>query len=158
MNKIGFCPLNTKYSRQLAEILNTDTKLGKSLGTGSHETRSPADFLENTNKWAKKNDSETFATVLKKEGQAIGLISLSHQTATTARIGYWLGSHYWGRGYATEVFSQILDYAAKKGLQEVRATIDKTNVASVKIWEKFKASFVEDNDNLEAEIILKQIV
>ena len=156
MNEIGFRPLNTKYSRQLAEILNSDVLLGKSLGADSRETQSPEGFLDATNKWAKRNNSETFAIVLKKDDRAIGLISLSHQTATSARIGYWLGSRYWDKGHATEVFGQILAYATNKDLKQVRAAIAKTNIPSMKIWEKFGASFVETGNNIEAEIVLSR--
>jgi GNAT superfamily N-acetyltransferase len=52
-------------------------------------------------------------------------------------IGYYLKRSAWGRGYATEASSRLLDFAFEEGgLLEVVATFDKRNLASRRVLEK----------------------
>ena len=80
-----------------------------------------------------------FAIVLDK--LAIGTISLSHQDVINrkAQIGYWIGSNYLGNRYASEAFSQVLNFAKLKRIDYVSASIKDDNLASKRIWQKYGA-------------------
>ncbi len=52
-----------------------------------------------------------FAITLKGDGRFIGAVGLEIvREHGRARIGYWLGRDYWGKGYATEAAGAILDF------------------------------------------------
>jgi ribosomal-protein-alanine N-acetyltransferase len=127
------------FASQLVELLNTDSSLQDSLGMGKHEI-SRDEFIKHNNEWCKSRNSEVFAIVI--DGIAIGIISLSHQNIEEkkAQVGYWIGSNfgsnYWRKGYTGQAFSQILDYAQRKGIKYLTAEIEKENLASKRIWEK----------------------
>jgi len=80
-----------------------------------------------------------FAIVLDK--LAIGTISLSHQDVNNrkARIGYWISSNYWGNGYASQAFSQVINFAKLKRIEYVSSSIKDDNLASKRIWENYGA-------------------
>lgn len=111
--KIILEKIDDKYATQLAEILNTDNTLQDNLGSKSNIV-SKDEFIKYNNEWSKSTNSEIFAIVLNND--AIGIISLSHQDIEEkkAQIGYWIRSRYWGNGYTSQAFSQILKYAKRK--------------------------------------------
>jgi Acetyltransferases, including N-acetylases of ribosomal proteins len=45
-----------------------------------------------------------------------------------ARIGYWICSEYWGKGYTSQAFLKILCFERVKGIERVSAFIAKDNV------------------------------
>ena len=77
-----------------------------------------------------------------------GMISLSHidEKLRTARIGYWVGSRFRNKGICSEAFRMILEIARDKGIVEFRSDIDKDNVYSLKVWEKYCPVIVEKNE------------
>ncbi|MCL2299884.1 MAG: GNAT family N-acetyltransferase [Firmicutes bacterium] len=51
--------------------------------------------------------------------------------------GFWLGRAYWGKGYMTEAFSAVLDYAfGTLGLNRVSAGHFQGNIASGRVQQK----------------------
>ncbi|MHC6179092.1 GNAT family N-acetyltransferase [Clostridium sp. JNZ X4-2] len=146
--------INNKYAIQLIEILNTDDILRDKLGSKKYII-SKDEFVEHNNKWIEDTNSEIFAITL--NDNAIGMISLSYQIAEEkkAQVGYWIGSEYWGKGYTSQAFSQILCYAKKKGIRYLNARIIKDNLASKKIWQKYDAKIKLAKDKkICASIIL----
>ena len=131
-----------KHIDQLIWFLNYDEGLTEALGSNNSVKISKQNFMETNKKWAAARCADLFAIVL--EEKAIGMISLSHQDIVnhTARIGYWLGSKYWNKGYASKAFQLILDLAKRKGLQYVCSTVKEVDVASRKIWAGYGAQRV----------------
>ncbi len=65
------------------------------------------------------------------------LIEISHESETTAEIGYILLDKYWGRGYASEILKALIDYSfTVLGLHRVFGKCDERNGASAKVMEK----------------------
>lgn len=128
------------YARQLVGLLNNDGALATQLGSNNAVKLSERKFLATVQKWRLAKQTDMFAIVL--NGDAIGVISLSHQNliARTAQIGYWIGSAYWGKGYASEAFELVLAQAKRKGIQCVTSTIRNDNTASKRIWDKYGAT------------------
>ena len=128
-----------KHTIQLVWFLNNDERLAKYLGTINPANVTEQEFLEKNEQWVVEKHTDMFAIVLGKK--ALGMISLSHQDVIkhTARIGYWLGSAYWNKGYGSEAFQLILDHAKKREFKCVSSTISKEDVVSKNIWDKFGA-------------------
>jgi RimJ/RimL family protein N-acetyltransferase len=74
----------------------------------------------------------------------IGGHPLAGEHRITARIGYWLGQDYWGRGLATEALRLYVPYvfAAFPELNKLEATVFSWNPASCRVLQK--AGFREE--------------
>ena len=131
---------------QLIWFLNNDNYLVEHLGSKASVKISEQEFSETHKKWIVEKHADMFAIVLGKK--AIGLISLSHQDTInhTARIGYWIGSTYWNKGYTSKAFQLVLDQAKKRGIEYVSTAIEKNNIASRKIWDKHGAQIEYKED------------
>ncbi|MDF2685870.1 MAG: hypothetical protein K0S55_1051, partial [Clostridia bacterium] len=66
------------------------------------------------------------------------LISISFKNYETkiAKIGYWIESRQWGRGYATKAFALAIKGAQKMGFETLTCSILKDNKASVALWQR----------------------
>lgn len=148
LRKIDDC-----FASQLVELLNSDVELKDSLGM-TRSAISKDEFIQHNNEWCKSRNSEIFAIVI--DGIAIGLISLSHQNIEEkkAQVGYWIGSNYWGNGYTGQAFLQILNYAQRKGIKYLTAKIERENLASKRIWEKYGAKIELIDNKFYVSIII----
>jgi RimJ/RimL family protein N-acetyltransferase len=82
------------------------------------------------------------------EGEATYLVTLTNGTAIGAcgvdlregqrpELGYWLGTHYWGHGYATEAARAVIDHAfGELGCEELQSGARVSNPASRRVLEK----------------------
>lgn len=88
------------------------------------------------------------------DGEAIGCVGvepLDDVWRKTARVGYWIGEPYWGRGIATEALTLASDYAFDHlDLIRLEAGVYAHNKASVRVLEK--AGYVFEA-NLRARVI-----
>ena len=51
-------------------------------------------------------------------------------------LGYWLGRHYWGQGYASEAVSAGVAFLMKNGAQQICSGVFEGNEASARILRK----------------------
>jgi len=75
----------------------------------------------------------------KSTGETMGTICLSpiDRARNSAEAGFWLGRAFWGRGYMTEAFAAVLDYAfGTLGLNRVSAGHFAGNIASGRVQQK----------------------
>lgn len=143
--------IDADNARALAYLLTYDHELMSALGTNKEgKILQSEEFLKTTLEWQRRTHSRSYAILL--NDKAIGLISLSHMDGTTARIGYWLSSSYWNKGYMTQAFSMALEQASKLGLKTIKATIDPKNTASIKIWENRGACITKRGNQREATL------
>jgi len=136
--------LSQKHIAELVDILNNDIKLIDRLGI--NKPMSDSEFVSKNKQWMSDNHAEIFAITL--DNEAIGLISLSkidHENQT-ARIGFWITSKYWNKGYTSAAFSKILSLSKKQNIKEAFCSIPKDNKESQAIWRKFGAKFEERQD------------
>jgi RimJ/RimL family protein N-acetyltransferase len=71
------------------------------------------------------------------DGTPIGACGLNYLDGPAPEIGYWLGTPYWGRGYATEAVRAVIDYAfTELDHEALQAGARVTNPASRRILEK----------------------
>ena len=123
-------------AHQLSALIRSDEKLRRAIGMNSKPT--PEEYLQVIQDWRENKQSLILAIVL-NGGTAIGQIALSHieLAGRGCQLGYWLGSEYWNQGIMTEAVDVTLKYARKLRMEKVISTFLKTNVASLKILQKY---------------------
>lgn len=80
-----------------------------------------------------------FAVIELEEEKLIGAVEINIRDSFNleGEIGYIIHPDYWGKGYATEAASLILDFGfANLKLHRIFATCDPKNIASSKVLEK----------------------
>jgi len=66
-----------------------------------------------TNNWA-KGTGVVYGVVLKEENTLIGVVSVQKLNTGLPELGYWLGTEYWGKGYATEAARCLCEFAFRR--------------------------------------------
>jgi RimJ/RimL family protein N-acetyltransferase len=78
-----------------------------------------------------------FLITLKTNGALIGATGFVMPEIGDPEIGYWLGTAYWGRGYATEAARAVVDHLfTDRGAEAVAARARVVNPASRRVIEK----------------------
>lgn len=82
--------------------------------------------------------SGTWSIRLLDHGVFVGVIDIRLEPwSDSGEMGYWIGTPFWGRGYATEAVRAIVDFAfSNMGLNRVHAEHFPRNVASGRVLEK----------------------
>jgi RimJ/RimL family protein N-acetyltransferase len=70
------------------------------------------------------------------EQHLLGSTGLAYETPTVALTGYVLAKDAWGKGYATEALSAIVELAGTAGIRRLYALCHPDNRASVHVLEK----------------------
>lgn len=105
-----------------------------------------------TEKEAKKiikdNDEKLFrfGVYLKKEAKIIGVIDIYSfkKQDKKAKLGYWIGKNYRGKGYASEAIEKIIEFAFKKlKIENLFATTLDENIISKNFLKKMNFKEVE---------------
>jgi RimJ/RimL family protein N-acetyltransferase len=79
-----------------------------------------------------------FAVTRRRDGQLLGAISLKMQPGgDVAELGYWIGSPFWGKGYATEAARLLIGFGfTSLGLARIAARHFARNPASGRVMQK----------------------
>ncbi|MEK6480566.1 GNAT family N-acetyltransferase [Catalinimonas sp. 4WD22] len=81
----------------------------------------------------------------------VGIAKLVYMDELKAEIGYGMLPEFWGKGYASEILSTLVEYAkVVLHLRELIAVVDPDNIASQKVLAKQAFSFLEtgtENNN-----------
>lgn len=83
-----------------------------------------------------------WAAHLRGSGAFIGWFELSPVSAGVAELGYRLHPDFWGRGYATEGASALVEHARAIGLTRVVACAMAVNTGSRRVLEKAGLRYV----------------
>ena len=91
------------------------------------------------------------ALVERSSGLVIGLSGLQFLGTTgELEVGYWVAKHLWGRGYASEAASGILDYGfGRLGRERMLAITHAENRASRRVMEKLGMTFLKATTGTE---------
>jgi ribosomal-protein-alanine N-acetyltransferase len=74
---------------------------------------------------------------LEDDGAFRGVVALRDVTGTEARVGFWIGEPFWGRGYATFALTWVLPYAFRNlRLAAVRAETLADHAAALRVLAK----------------------
>jgi RimJ/RimL family protein N-acetyltransferase len=66
----------------------------------------------------------------------VGSCGLGRRASGTVELGYWIGRLSWGRGFATEACTALVDIARTLGLASLEASHFVDNPASARVLEK----------------------
>ncbi|MBX8826281.1 GNAT family N-acetyltransferase [Ochrobactrum sp. SFR4] len=79
-----------------------------------------------------------YAITLAETGEFIGSITLhDHKYGSGYEIGYWLGEPYWGKGYATEAATALIDLSFRElSLEQIYISAQSRNEGSKRVIEK----------------------
>ena len=92
---------------------------------------------EDAEYWLNSVNSNEFKLGIFRNSILIGGIGLTPEADGYCEFGYWLGFEYWGKGYATEACSALLNYAkTNTSYKNFKANVYKENTASSKVLEK----------------------
>lgn len=90
-----------------------------------------------------RGEGVSFAIVLRTREALCGACGLTiNSRDNNAELGYWIGSPYWGRGYATEAAREVVRYGFEElGLHRIYAAHFGRNPASGRVLEKLGMSY-----------------
>ena len=104
---------------------------------------------------------ESYAVTLSSTGELLGSIALrinaDNAGAPIGDIGYWIGSPYWGNGYATEAGNAIIDRARELGFTTIILNYVDGNDASRRVSEKLGFTWRSRNEGVECPPIGKRL-
>ena len=94
--------------------------------------------LEQSLKLLAKYNILVFPFIENGSGVVVGFITLNNieEDAKEIEIGYFLGSTYWGRGYAGEIVQGLVALLTKQGWRKINASLYSGNTASEKLLQK----------------------
>lgn len=90
--------------------------------------------------WSKRNLRDFhFGIESLKDGKLVGDIGLYLDSQKKkGEIAYWLGRKYWGKGYAHEAVSELIDFGfSSLGVEEIKEHVFDCNASSQKLLERF---------------------
>ncbi|MFD1738871.1 GNAT family N-acetyltransferase [Bacillus salitolerans] len=129
----AFNPADAPFVEELAG----DKRVAETTLTIPHPypTGSAINWIMNHKKRADQKESYIFAVEEKKERKLIGTVTLRLENShKRAEIAYWFGVPFWGKGYATEAVSKVIEFGFDRiGLNRIWATVMKKNIASSKV-------------------------
>lgn len=83
-----------------------------------------------------------FAITDRADGRLYGCISLTNHSAhKNGELGYWIGTEYWGRGYATEAADAMIRWAFARGYHRVYGRHFGSNPASGRVMQKLGMTY-----------------
>ncbi len=125
----------------------SDPEIAKYMFWTSHND------IEKTKEWLsfeisqiEKDDWYRFALVLKETGALIGTVLIYYEEEVECwEIGYNLGKRYWGKGYATEAMSRVIEFAVEEiHISEIVGRYAKENPASGNVMKKLGFQYEKD--------------
>lgn len=118
----------------------SDSDAVKFLNWGVHKnTYITKNTLERAIADSEYPESYIWCIELKAIGEAIGsiLVTRLDSKSEKARVGYYIGSRFWGNGYMTEALSRVIRFLFEEvGLLYIECEHDVKNVASGKVMQK----------------------
>lgn len=82
-------------------------------------------------------EGELAFLITSRRGAVMGVAGIAKRHESAPELGYWLGSEFWGQGYATEAVRALIDYAfAELRHEALQAGARVTNPASRRVLEK----------------------
>lgn len=94
-----------------------------------------------------------YGFVLKKSGELIGSGGIYyHDDKDIWHIGYNLAYDFWGKGYATEAVSRIVEYARSRfAIGAIHGTFAVDNIGSRRVMEKLGMTYLEDTEYTKSD-------
>ena len=117
-----------------------DERVAKKLAVVPHPY--PAGAAESYIAYSRAKETSEVIWGMDKDGQLIGMISISPNEAGRADLGYWLAPQLWGAGLMSEAVQAVVEYARDKGFDLLSAHVHQGNEGSVKVLMKNGFSYL----------------
>ena len=83
------------------------------------------------------NAGEATYLITLTNGTVVGACGVEPRDGQSPELGYWLGTEFWGRGYATEAARAVIDHAfGTLGCEQLQSGARISNPASRRVLEK----------------------
>lgn len=92
-------------------------------------------------------ENEHVYALITKNDDFIGVMGWHLDRELGPELGYWIGEPYWGKGYATEAASALVNATLKTGHQTLIARAMTTNPGSIRVLEK--SGFVKISEGVD---------
>ena len=136
--------------------LAKDPRIGLACGWAPHTSVEDAHQALST----VLSSPETYAVTQINGGELVGAIGLridDPDVPGVADLGYWIGSPYWGRGYATEAGHAIIERARELGVETIILKYFDGNDASRRVSEKLGFAWHKREEDVEYPLIGKRL-
>jgi RimJ/RimL family protein N-acetyltransferase len=120
---------------KIVASLANDRRIAENTARIPHPYRraDAEDFINAAN----RNGNETVFLVTLHDGTAIGACGFITADREAPEIGYWLGTKFWGKGYATEAVRAVIDHVfTDLECEALQSAARVTNPASRRVLEK----------------------
>ena len=132
-------PIELKYITELLDLFN--------LPESYYFTKKNLSKIDDIINYINCLKSDNYYVIKLNNGKFIGIIGFHNYTTTLTKIipyvGYCLDSNYFRQGYISELLPLFLEYGFDlMKTNKIRASVDKNNIASIKLCEKFNFDMV----------------
>lgn len=141
-NRLTIRPPRPADALRLTELLNDPSVVAfLSHVPFPYQLADALSFIDSVNGVGDLPARDTFVIEDRAASSVIGSVGVRRDKlpdgTTVGEIGYWLGRHSWGQGFATEAVGAMLPYCFEGlALDRLTASIDVDNAASRRVLEK----------------------
>jgi len=136
-SRLLFTPPLLADARDIFARFASDDEVTRYLSWPLHRTVADSDaFVQfSLDEWSRR-PAGPYLIRDRSDGRLIGSTGLAVDDKARAMTGYVLARDAWGRGYATEALTAMLQIAAVMGLEELSALCHAEHKASIRVLEK----------------------
>lgn len=114
--------------------LFADRRVSRFVGDGrALSFEQAADWVRKSNENLARFGFGTGAVSKAKRQELIGWAGIARPVDGEEEVIYGLGRDHWGHGFGRELLAALTDFAIARGINPVRATVDRNNHASVRL-------------------------
>jgi ribosomal-protein-alanine N-acetyltransferase len=114
-----------------------DPEVTRYLAWPMHRTVDEArDFLQYSDMEWQRWPAGPYLIESRNSGELLGSTGIAFETPYRASTGFALGQSAWGRGYASEALTAIVEHAGRLGLSRLYALCHSEHCASSRVLEK----------------------
>lgn len=144
------------YDR-VAALIESDSTLRNEFGIRENAAPSGSKIKVDFQSWCATHEAKMFSITRGSEITGIMTLSRINLVQQSGRLGFWLGSHYRRQGLGSRAFKNMLGIARTMGLYQFSGSVEPSNQASIKLWEKFGASAQQSPEgNMEYRLVLEK--
>jgi ribosomal-protein-alanine N-acetyltransferase len=142
-NRLILRPFNLSDANAVEELANHHLIADTTLNIPHPYPKGAAsDWITRLGEHSENNTSHTFAVTAKENGELLGSMTIRYEKYNKAELAYWIGVPFWGKGYATEAATRLLQYGfEEKQLNKIFAAAFTRNPASSKVMEKIGMTY-----------------
>lgn len=131
-------PLDRSHEAELA-ALHADERVMATLGGETANAEENRGWLETNLRHWEENGFGIFVFRERASGDFVGragIRRLEIESKGEVELTYALAAEQWGRGFATEIATGLVTFASERGLTDLVAYTEPTNLASRRVMEK----------------------